>query len=238
MSATREDRLPRNNRILANLSRQDYGRLLPSLEPVHLPRGKILYHAGEAVRHAYFLTSGMVSLVATTENGSAVAVAMAGKEGMIGIPAILRTNTTPYQLTVQLDTRALKIRAARLNEEFNRSSQLQELLLRYMHRLLTQITQAALCNRFHSVEERLCRWLLLSHDRAASDTLPLTQEFLSQMVGTTRTNVTMLAGNIQRMGIIRQSRGRITILDRRGLERAACECYRVFTKEMDLIVAA
>jgi CRP-like cAMP-binding protein len=205
---------------------------------VHFPKGKILYHAGATIEHAYFLTSGMISLVATTENGSAVAVAMAGNEGLIGIPVILKLNTTPYQLTVQIQAHALRIRGAKLKEEFNRGGQIQDLLLRYTHRLLTQITQSAVCNRFHSVEERLCRWLLLSRDRAKSDTLYLTQEFLSQMLGTPRTNVTMVASGIQRMGLISYSRGKITILNRQGLESAACECYRVFTTEINQLVAA
>lgn len=232
LSGLKESLLPQSNRLLSALPKQDYERLRPSLEPINLPAGQTLYHIGEAIEHAYFLTSGMISLIATAENGSAVAVAMTGNEGMIGIPTLLSINTAPYQLTVHMRARALKIGGVKLKEEFNRSSHLQKLLLRYMHWLLTQITQSALCNRFHSVEERLCRWLLLSHDRAASDTLHLTQEFLSQILGTPRTNVTMIAGTIQRMGLISYSRGKITILDRPGIEAAACECYRISSREI------
>ncbi len=181
---------------------------------------------------AYFLASGMVSLVATSETGLAVAVAMTGNEGVIGIPALLSINTATYQVTVQIQARALRIKGFKLKEEFNRSQALQNLLLRYMHWVLTQITQSALCNRFHTVEERLCRWLLLSHDRAASDTLHLAQEFLSQILGTPRTNVTMIAGTIQRMGLIKYSRGKIVIMDKPGLEGASCECYRIFNREV------
>lgn len=227
-----------DNRLLSALSKRVYERLRPNLEPVHFPKGKIIYNAGQAIEHAFFLTSGMISLVATTENGSAVAVALTGNEGMIGIPTILRINTTPYQLTAQIQSHALKIRGTRLVEEFNCGGQLQELLLRYTHRLLTQVTQSAVCNRFHSVEERLCRWLLSSRDRAKSNTLPLTQEFLSQMVGTPRTNVTKVAGSIQKLGLISYKRGKIKILDGERLEAAACECYRIFTKEMNYLAAA
>lgn len=232
MSGRKESPLPQSNRLLSALTEQDYERLRPNLEPVHLQAGQTLCHVGESVEHAYFLMSGMVSFVATSEKGSAVAVAMTGSEGMIGIPTLLTINTAPYQLTVQIQARALRIRGAKLKEEFVRSSHLQRLLLRYMHWVLTQITQSVLCNRFHSVEERLCLWLLLTHDRAPSDMLRLTQEFLSQILGTPRTNVTMIAGTIQRMGIINSSRGKITILDRPGLEAAACECYRVFKREI------
>lgn len=231
MSGSKESDGSRTNRLLSALTREDYERLRPNLEAVQLPAGKTLYFVGEAVEHAYFLTSGMISFVATSERGSAVAVAMTGNEGMIGIPTLLTTNSSPYQLTVQIQARALRIRGARLKEEFNRSGHLQRLLLRYMHWALTQITQSALCNRFHSIEERLCLWLLLTHDRSASNTLRLTQEFLSQILGTPRTNVTMIAGTIQRMGFISYSRGKITILDRPGLEAACCECYRVFRRE-------
>jgi CRP-like cAMP-binding protein len=232
LSGSKESLLPQNNRLLSALPKQDYERLRPSLEPVHLSRGEILYHAGEAIKHAYFLTSGMISLIAVSENGSSVAVAMTGNEGMAGIPTILSIDTAPYQLTVQIQGDALKIRGAKLKEEFGRSIELQRLLLRYMHWLLVQITQVALCNRFHSVEKRLCCWLLLSRDRAGSDMLHLTQEFLSQTLGTPRTNVTMVAGSIQRMGLISYSRGKIRILDARAIEAAACECYRVFNREI------
>lgn len=238
MSGSKEFTHPQSNRLLSALPKQVYERLRLSLEPVHLPRGRTLYHVGESIRHAYFLTSGMVSLIATAENGSAVAVAMAGNEGMIGIPTLLSINVAPYQLTVQMQADALRIRGDKLKEEFIHSAQLQKLLLRYMHWLLMQITQSALCNRFHTVEERLCRWLVLSHDRASSDTLYLTQEFLSQMLGTPRTNVTMIAGAIQRMGLISCSRGKIKILDRPGLESAACECYRIFNREIVQLDAA
>lgn len=232
MSGSKESNPPQSNRLLSALPEQDYQRLRPNLEPVSLSAGKILYHAGEAIEHAYFLTSGMISLVATAENGSAVAVAMTGNEGLIGIPTLLSINSAPYQLTVQLQAHALKIRGDRLKEEFIHSAQLQRLLLRYTHWLLTQITQSALCNRFHSAEERFCRWLLLSYDRTTSNTLHLTQEFLSQMLGTPRTNVTMIASAIQRMGLISYSRGKIMIVDRLGLEATTCECYRIFNREI------
>lgn len=179
----------------------------------------------------------MVSFIAVAENGSTVGVAMTGNEGLIGIPTLLSINTAPYQLTVQIQVKGFRISGTRLKEAFNQSSQLQRLLLRYMHWVLMQMTQTALCNRFHSVEERLCHWLLLSRDRAASDTLHLTQESLSQMLGTPRTNISMIAGHIERKGLISHSRGKIRILDGQALESSACECHRVFKREVARLMA-
>ena len=151
---------------------------------------------------------------------------MIGNEGMMGVPIILRNRVAPYQMMVQLAGNALRIRENVLRVEFDRGGKLQDLLLRYTHSVLIQVAQSAACNRFHTVEERLCRWLLVSRDRVQTDTLHLTQEFLSHMLGVPRTSVTMIAVNLQKEGFIRYNRGRITILDRSGLEAASCECYR------------
>lgn len=214
------------NGLLSALPREEYERLAPHLELIRLTPGKILYSAGDIVRHAYFLKGGMASLLSTTEDGRTIEVGMIGSEGMTGVPIILRSSVAPYQVMVQLAGNALRIGGGALREEFNRGGKLQDLLLRYTHSLLIQVAQSAACNRFHTVEERLCRWLLVSRDRVQTDTLQLTQEFLSQMLGVPRTSVTMIAGALQKEGLIRYSRGRITILDRKGLEAASCECYR------------
>jgi len=214
-----------SNRLLSALPPAEYERLAPHLELVALAPGKILHNAGDVVRHAYFLKGGVASLLSTTEDGRTIEVGMIGNEGMTGISIILRSRIAPYQVMVQLAGNALRIRGDILREEFNRGGKLQDLLLRYAHSLLIQVAQSAACNRFHTVEERLCRWLLVSRDRVQTHTLQLTQEFLSHMLGGPRTSVTAIAGSLQKEGLIKYSRGRITILSRDGLKAASCECY-------------
>ncbi len=231
-------RIPFENRILSALSRDDYERLSAGSEPVRLASGKMLCRAGEHLRHAYFLRGGMVSLISTMENGSSVEVGMIGSEGVVGIPAVLGVETMPYQLTVQLSGNALRLRMDTLREEFNRSGNLRGLVLRYLHTVLTQISQSAACNRFHTLEERLCRWLLVSRDRVRTDTFNLTQEFIAQMIGAPRSRVTIIAGKLQREGLIHYRRGKIRIIDRQRLEIASCECYRVITKRINHYLAA
>jgi CRP-like cAMP-binding protein len=222
------------NRLLSSLPHAEYEHLLPKLEQVHMPKGKILYHAGDTVRHAYFIDSGMVSLLSTTAEGATVEVGMVGSEGAVGLPVILRTNKTPYQVMVQIAVgSAWRIKSDVLRDEFDRGGKLQDLLLRYTHVLLTQISQSAVCNRFHSSEERLGRWLLITNDLVKEDTFLLTHELIAHMLGTPRTGVTMAAGALQREGLIRYSRGKITILDRPALESAACECYQVIKEGFD-----
>lgn len=220
------------NGLLSALPRAEYERLSPHLELVRLAPGKILYNAGDAVRHAYFPKGGMICLLSTTEDGRTIEVGTIGNEGMAGIPIVLRSGAAPYQVMVQLAGNALRISGNALREEFNRGGKLQDLLLRYTHALLIQVAQSASCNSFHTVKERLCRWLLVSHDRVQTDTIHLTQEFLSHMLGVQRTSVTQIASALQKEGLIRHSRGRITILDRRGLEVASCECYRRVREEI------
>lgn len=226
------------NRLLASLPPPEYTRLRAVLEPVRLAKGVVLYDVGDSVRYAYFLNSGMVSLLAAADAHAVVQVAMVGNEGIVGIPAFLRVNVMPYRVTVQLPTDALRIRASVLSAEVNRCGALTDALLRYLHMLVTQITQSAVCNRYHTIEERLCRWLLLSRDRARSDMLPLTQETLAYMLGVQRTGVTAAAGALQHAGLIGYRRGKIRILDERGLAANACECYRVVSEELTQFVAA
>lgn len=230
--------LPTRNRILAALPREEYERLLPRMELVRLAKSRIVYNAGDVMRYAYFLLDGMVSVLSSTESGATIEVGMVGNEGMVGVPVILRVPTTPYRLMVQIRGEAMRIGGGDLQREFNRGGRLQDLLLRYTHTLLTQISQSAVCNRFHTTEQRLCRWLLVGRDRVESDTLYFTQEILSHMLGAPRTRVTMAAGNIKKERLIDYSRGKITILDRRGLEFASCECYRVVTEGIKPLAAA
>lgn len=227
-----------DNRLLAALPREEYERLSPNLELVRLTPGQILYGAGDVARYAYFPKGGVVSLLSTTGSGRTIEVGMIGSEGMTGIPIILRNTMAPYQAIVQLAGKALRIKGGPLMAEFNRGGRLQELLLRYTHTLFTQVVQSAACNRFHPVKKRLCRWLLVSHDRVQTNTLHLTQEFLSYMLGVPRTSVTHFATALQKEGVVKYGRGRIHILDRRRLENGSCECYRSLREGLRDFLAA
>jgi CRP-like cAMP-binding protein len=226
------------NRILAALPRAEYQSLVPHLERVHLPQGKVLYEVGDFVTRAYFVTRGMVSLLSITKDGGTTEVAMVGKEGVIGVPIILRVGITPYRSMVQIPGDALSLNADVMRAEFARSARFQDLLLRYTHALLTQVSQSAVCNRFHTTEARLSRWLLVTRNRVDSDSFYLTQEVISHMLGTPRTVVTVAANKLQDAGLIRYKRGSITILNPQRLERAACECYGVVIKEISSFFAA
>jgi CRP-like cAMP-binding protein len=226
------------NRLLATLPRHEYERLRPSLKIVPLPKGKIIYELGDEVRNAYFPLNGMLSILSITEDGSTVEVAMVGNEGLTGLPLILKAQRMPFRVMVQLPGNAMMMPGHTLREEFNRGGNFQVMLLRYAHTLVTQIAQSAACNRFHSVEKRFCRWLLIACDRVKTDTFHLTQEIISQMLGVPRTAVTMTAVRIQQMGLIRYSRGKIVILDRKGLESASCECYRIVAEEIEHLLVA
>jgi CRP-like cAMP-binding protein len=226
------------NRLLAALPRAEYERLYPHLRLVHLAPGKIIYNTGEFVRYAYFPKSGMLSLLSTTDKGRTIEVGMIGNEGIVGLPIIFRSSVAAFQVTVQLATNAYEVRGSELAEEFKRGEQLQDTLLRYTNTLLIQISQSAACNRFHTAEERLCRWLLLCRDRTRTDTIPLTQEFLSYMLGVPRSSVTAVARALQEEGLIRYSRGRIVLLDRPRLETASCECYSHIREEFRHLLVA
>lgn len=228
----------KKNLILGALHDKEYEHLYPDLEPVVLPKGKTLYGAGDAALHAYFLVSGMISLLSITENGQAVEVGMVGNEGMVGLPIVLGFNIMPHLVITQLPCTALRIRPDILKAEFNLGGQFHDLLLRYTDTLITQLSQSASCNMFHTVKERLCRWLLIARDRVQSDTLCLTQEFISQMIGAPRTSVTAIAGSLQKEGLVIYQRGKIVILDPAGLESASCECYGVIKKSISRYIIA
>lgn len=229
---------PVANRILAALPRAEYERLRPHLARVHFRAGHVLYDLNAPIHHVYFPTGGMVSLLSSTQAGTTVEVGMIGSEGMAGVPVVLRVNRMPYRVTTQLAADALRLRTAVLLEEFHRGARLQELLLQYMYTVLKQITQSALCHRFHTTQARLCRWLLTARDRAQTDSFPLTQESIAHMLGVPRTSVTMIASRLQRMNLISYSRGKVTIRDERRLGQVACECYGVIATELNHFLAA
>lgn len=222
------------NRILRALPASEYERLLPNLKSVHLPKGKILFNAGDALSHAYFISDGMISMLSTTQEGLSLEIATIGNEGLVGIPLILKSNHTPYQLLVQAEVgNALKISASVLKQEFSRNEKLQDHLLEYTRLLIFQISQSSICYRFHTIEKRLARWLLTVHDRSRSDIFSYTQELISHLLGSPRTHITKAAVLFQREDLIRYSRGEIKILDREGLASMSCECYEILKKEFE-----
>lgn len=238
MSSQRDIYPLKENWLLSCLAQPEYERLHALFKPVRLPRGHTLFEVGDAVRYVYFLTSGMVSLLAATSDDSTVQVAMIGSEGAVGLPVLLGINMMPYRVVMQLTGTALRISSAALCAEFVRNRLLHDAILRYLHMLITQITQSALCNRYHTIEQRLCRWLLISRDRAHSDTIELTQEALAHMLGSQRTGVTAAAAALQRRNLITYRHGKIQIVNRPALEALSCECYRVITEEIEQFMAA
>ncbi len=225
------------NQLLAALPAQEYQRLLPHLEPVSLSLHQLLYEANEPIKQVYFPNQAIVSLVLTLKDRSMVEVSMVGNEGIVGIPVIWGGNSTTHQAIVQITGGAMQMNANQLKTEFERGGGLQRLLLQYTQALYTQVSQTAVCNRLHTVEERLARWLLSVQDRLNSNDIPLTQEFISRMLGTRRAGVTVAAGTLSQAGMIRYSRGKITILNRKDLEATSCECYRLLKTEFDRLLA-
>ena len=201
-----------------------------------MPLGEALYESGGRLQHVYFPTTSIVSLLYVLEDGASAEIAVVGNEGILGIALFMGGETTPSRAVVQSAGFGYRLKAQILKQEFNRAGPVMHLLLRYTQALITQMTQTAVCNRHHSVEQQLCRWLLLSLDRLSSDALTMTQELIANMLGVRREGVTEAAGNLQRLGLIRYARGRIEVLDRPGLEKAVCECYAVVKKEDDRLL--
>lgn len=222
-----------SNKLLSALPAHEYQRIQPHLEVVQLSRGKIINEAGAEIDYVYFLNEGAVSLISTTESGETVEVGVIGDEGAVDPSVLLGVPISPYRIMVQTPGTAVRMRTEVVKDEFSRCGPLHNMLLRYMHALLTQISQSAVCHRFHTVEQRLCRWLLVMHDRARQDVLEMTQELLAEMLGVRRPGVTVAAGVLQDAGIIKYSRGKIHILNREGLEKASCECYRIVKEQFD-----
>ena len=224
---------PATNRLLAALPKKDYQRLLAESEPVTLSFGDILFEPGDHIRHVYFPDNSIVSLLSVVNERAHIEVGIVGNDGMAGLPVFLGVNQSRHRGLVQGEGRAVRMKAAVLRREMGNGGSLQKLLHRYTHSLLTQISQTAACNRFHMVNARLARWLLMTHDRIEGGEFRLTQEFLSQMLGVRREGVTLAAGVLQKQELIRYSRGQIRILDRAGLEAASCKCYAVVKDEYD-----
>jgi CRP-like cAMP-binding protein len=224
------------NQLLGALPTEDLARLVPELEQIALSLGDVLYEPGGALDYIYFLTSCIVSFVYTMETGVTAEMGLVGNDGVVGIALFMGGRTMLNRAVVQVAGQALRMRATTLLAEFARGGALQALLLRYTQARVTQICQTAVCNRLHSVEQRLCRWILLCHDRLKSNELVMTQEFISNMLGGRRQSVTVAAGQLQDAGLIHYCRGHIQILDRSGLETAACECYRVVRTESDRLL--
>jgi CRP-like cAMP-binding protein len=226
----------KSNRLLAALPEEDYQALLPLLEPVPLPLGMALYESGGVQGYVYFPTSSIVSLLYVLEDGSSAEIAVTGCEGLVGIALFMGGETTPSRAVVQSAGQGYRIKAAALKTRFEAGGALQLLLLRFTQALITQMTQTAVCNRHHAVDQQLCRWLLLSLDRLPANELVMTQELIANMLGVRREGVTEAAGKLQADGLIEYSRGRITVLDRGKLEARVCECYAVVKTEYDRLL--
>jgi len=220
------------SRILAALPPSEFARIQPQLERVYLEKGKLVYLTGDRIRYVYFPVDGLLSLTSATETGSTVEVAMVGNEGAVGLPVILKKGMMSYEVSVQIPVDAFRLKAEVLQEEFDRGERLQAHLLAYTHVLMAQIAQLSICNRFHTIEKALGRWLLMAQDHVNTRNLNLTHENLSHAIGVPRTAITMAAGNLQRAGIIRYSRGNIEILDRAALQANSCECYGILRDEL------
>jgi CRP-like cAMP-binding protein len=219
------------NRILASLPREAIARLAPHLLPVTLLQGQTLLGAGQKIHYAYFLEAGLASVVTTMKNKTSVEVAVVGKDGMVGLPALLDTGSMPNRAFIQIPGAGFRIRASALSREFERRGKLRQKLQRYFQAHLVQASQTAACNRLHEISERLARWLLLCMDRIGSSQLEMTHQSLAAMLGTPRPTVTLAARTLQKVGLIEYSRGHVRILNRKGLEKASCECYDTIQKE-------
>ena len=228
---------PRQNRLLAALAPDDWQRWADQLQVVDLALGQVLYESGSKMTYAYFPTTAIVSLLYVLENGASAEIAIVGNDGVVGVPLFMGGETTPSRGVVQSAGQGVRLRGDILREEFNSHPGLMRLLLRYTQALITQMAQTAVCNRHHAVDQQLCRWLLLSLDRLPGNDLLMTQELIANMLGVRREGVTEAALKLQRADLIRYTRGRITVLDRPGLERRACECYSVVKREYDRLLS-
>jgi CRP-like cAMP-binding protein len=227
---------PQQNHILDALPAAERERLFPHLKLVTLPLGLVLYEAGDALRHIYFPTDSIVSLLYVLENGSSAEICVVGNDGVIGVALFMGGATTTSRAIVQSGGSAYRLTGRRLRQEFERQGETMHILLRYTQSLITQMAQTAVCNRHHTVDQQLCRWLLLSLDRLPDNKLAMTQELIANMLGVRREGVTDAAGKLQKLGVITYKRGLITVLDRPWLEELSCECYSVVKKETDRLL--
>ena len=226
----------RTNQLLAALSPVERERIFPHLHMVEMPLGKVLYESGDTLRHVYFPIDCIVSLLYVLENGASAEISVVGNEGLIGIALFMGGETTPSRAIVQSAGNAYRLAGQLLKDEFHNDGDLQLLLLRYTQSLITQMAQTAVCNRHHTLDQQLCRWLLLSLDRLSSSQLTMTQELIANMLGVRREGVTAAAGKLQKLGVISYHRGQINVLDRPKLESLCCECYAVVKKESDRLL--
>ncbi len=229
---------PADNHLLAALPPDDYGRIKPHLESVSLTLGEVLYESGDRMTHVFFPTTAIISLLYIMENGNTAEIGIAGNNGLIGVALFMGGNTTSNRAVVQSAGRAFRMKPEALREEFKRGGVFQDILLRYTQSLMTQISQTAVCNRLHTVEQQLCRWLLINHDQLPADTLVMTHDLVANMLGVRREGVTLAAGHLQDLGYIKYSRGTVNILDRAGLDAVCCECYQVVADEYDRLLGA
>jgi len=233
MSKTSALRAPPNNRLLAALPKDEYRRLLPDLEECPLVFGELIYRPGAVVRHVYFPTSGIVSLLADVDDGGTLEVGIVGREGMAGISVFMGVKTSPNRVLVQGGGSALRMKAAALQSVTEKDGSLSRLLRRYSYSLWAQLSQSSVCNLYHPIDARLARWLLMTRDRMEAHEFPITQEFLSSMLGVRREGVNKAAGKLQQQGLITYTRGTLTILKSAALVAVACKCYRIIKKEYD-----
>ncbi len=236
MAKVRRIHVPGENRLLSTLPRNEHRRLRPHLEKVYLPLKDILYEANGPIPHVFFPLHGVVSLVILMDGDVALEVGTIGNEGLVGTPVFLGSDSSPTRAISQVPGEALRMETKVFQEEMKLGGSLYGLVQRYTQAMINQISQSTVCNHRHSVQKRMCRWLLMSHDRVGVDEFPLTQEFLAQMLGVRRPTVTAVAGILQKAGLITYHRGKISILDRKGLEAASCECYEVVAKELDRLL--
>jgi len=229
---------PKQNLLLAALASDAWQRWQPLLEPVELPLGHVLYESGKTMSHVYFPTTAIVSLLYVTENGSSAEIAVVGNEGLVGVSLFMGGDSTNSRAVVQSSGYGFRLKSEAMKEEFDRAGTAMQLLLRYTQALLTQMLQTAVCNRHHTLDQQLCRWLLLSLDRLEGNELVMTQELIANMLGVRREGVTKAAAELQAAELIKYSRGHITVLDRPALEKRACECYAVVKKEYDRLLPA
>ncbi len=234
--AARKAAGPGGNRLLGLLARGDYARLRPHLRRIPLEYRQSLYRAHEAITSVYFIETGVGSLVNAMKDGRAAEVGTVGNEGVVGLPVIFGDDRAPTSLYIQVPGAGLRMKASLFKAELARSAPMRAVMLRYAHAFFNQVAQSAACNQFHTIQQRCCRWMLMTHDRMQSDEFLLTQEFLAMMLGVQRTGVSAAAGALQRDGLIRYKRGNVSILDRRALERRTCECYGVSQREFDRLL--
>lgn len=227
---------PRKNQLLAALPAAEWQRWRPQLEWVEMPLGQVLYESGTTLSHVYFPLTAIVSLLYVMENGASAEIAVVGNEGIVGISLFMGGESTSSRAVVQSAGHGFRLNAQTMKDEFNRAGPVLHLLLRYTQALITQMAQTAVCNRHHSLDQQLCRWLLLSLDRLQGNSLVMTQELIANMLGVRREGVTEAALKLQRVGLISYARGRISVLDRAGLEQRTCECYAVVKKEYDRLL--